>query len=172
MADLTPLEEARRWWKERTDAERYVVASTESPSLAVARVLRQEGVVLDTCRRVWILLAPGRSPDVRGVFLAYYWPVVALALARYEPAAVAGVAAIRLHLEDFSPTDGGTRMLSSTKRRRNPPAIDVSSCCKALCWRPDCSPCKSRAVRFLTDIGDSQRAPRHIRGGEGFAATA
>lgn len=106
MADRTPLEEARRWWKERIDAERYVVASAESPSPAVARVLRQEGLVLDTAgRRVWILLTPGENPDARGVFLANYWPVVALVLARYVPAAVAGVAAIRLHLEDFSPRE-------------------------------------------------------------------
>jgi hypothetical protein len=39
------------------------------------------------------------------VSLANYWPVVALVLKRYEPAAVAGLAAIRLHLEDFSPRE-------------------------------------------------------------------
>ena len=103
MANPTPLEMARRWWKERTDEERYVVPSAEAPSAAVARVLRQEGLVLDAAgKRVWIL-TPGKPLDGRPVFLANYWPVVALVLKRYEPAAVAGVAAIRLHLEDFSP---------------------------------------------------------------------
>jgi len=105
MAAARPLEQARRWWKERADAERYVVSPTEAPSLAVARVLRQEGLVLDTAgRRAWILTA-GKSVDDRAVFLANYWAVVALVLKRYELAAVAGVAAIRVHLEDFSPPE-------------------------------------------------------------------
>ncbi len=105
MATERPLVQARRWWKERADAERYVVSPTEAPSLAVARVLRQEGLVLDTAgRRAWIL-TPGKTVDGRAVFLANYWPVVALVLKRYELAAVAGIAAIRLHLEDFSPPE-------------------------------------------------------------------
>jgi len=59
MAGLSPIEQARRWWKERTDAERYVVSSAEAPSASVARVLRQEGLVLDVAgRRAWIL-TPG-----------------------------------------------------------------------------------------------------------------
>lgn len=105
MTAARPFEQARRWWKEHADAERYVVSPTEAPSLAVARVLRQEGLVLDTAgRRAWILTA-GKSVDGRAVFLANYWPVVALVLKRYEVAAVAGVAAIRVHLEDFSPPE-------------------------------------------------------------------
>ena len=105
MANPPPLEQARRWWKERTDAERYVVSPAEAPSLAVARVLRQDGLVLDVAsKRAWIL-TPGKVADGRTVFLANYWAVVALVLKRYAPAAVAGVAAIRLHLEDFSPPE-------------------------------------------------------------------
>lgn len=101
MAD-SPLEQARAWWKERTDQERYAVAPAEAPSAQVARVLRQEGLVLDVAgKRAWIL-TPGRPSDARGVFLANYWPVVALVLTRYEPVAIAGVAAVRVHLEDFS----------------------------------------------------------------------
>lgn len=98
----SPFEQARSWWKERTDRERYVVAPAEAPSAQVARVLRQEGLVLDVAgKRAWIL-TPGRPPDGRAVFLSNYWPVVTLVLKRYEPVAIAGVAAIRLHLEDFS----------------------------------------------------------------------
>ncbi len=105
MATKRPLEQARRWWKERADAGRYVVSPSEAPSLAVSRVLRQEGLVLDTAgRRAWILTA-GKTVDGRAVFLANYWPVVALVLNRYEPAAVAGVAAIRVYLEDLSPPE-------------------------------------------------------------------
>lgn len=105
MATERPLVQARRWWKERADAERYVFSPSEAPSPAVARVLRQEGLVLDTAgRRAWILTT-GKTADGRAVFLANYWPVVALVLKRYEPAAVAGVAAIRVHLEDFSPPE-------------------------------------------------------------------
>lgn len=105
MASQSPLEQARGWWKERTDAGRYVVSPAEAPSAAVTRVLRQEGLVLDVAgKRAWILTA-GQPEDSRGVFIANYWPVVALVLKRYAPAAVAGVAAIRLHLEDFSPPE-------------------------------------------------------------------
>lgn len=105
MAAERPLAQARRWWKERADAERYVVAPSEAPSAAVARILRQEGLVLDTAgRRAWILTA-GKTADGRAAFLANYWPVVAMVLKRYELAAVAGIAAIRLHLEDFSPPE-------------------------------------------------------------------
>jgi hypothetical protein len=102
MASTSPLEQARRWWKERTEAERYVVSPAEAPSTAVARLLRQEGLVLDAAgKRAWILTA-GKPAEPRAAFLANYWPVVSLALQRYEPAAAAGIPAVRLHLEDFS----------------------------------------------------------------------
>lgn len=105
MTSERPLVQARRWWKERADAERSVVPPSEAPSLAVARILRQEGLVLEAAgRRAWIL-TPGKTVDGRAVFLGNYWPVVALVLKRYELAAVAGVAAIRLLLEDFSPPE-------------------------------------------------------------------
>ncbi len=55
-------------------------------------------------KRAWILTAE-RPSDRRAIFIANYWPVVALVLARYEPAAIAGLGAIKLHLEDFSPPD-------------------------------------------------------------------
>src|SRR5437899_1206876 len=105
MRSPPPLEQARHWWKGRTDAARYVVSPDEAPSAAVARVLREEGLVLDVAgRRAWIL-TPGKLVDARAVFLANYWAVLALVLKRYTPAAIAGVAAIRLHLEDFSAPD-------------------------------------------------------------------
>ncbi len=101
----SPIEQARRWWKERTDADHYVVPPTAAPSAAVARVLRQEGLVMDVAgKRAWILTAQ-RPLDRRAVFIANYWPVVALVLGRYEPATIAGLSAIKLHLEDFSPPE-------------------------------------------------------------------
>lgn len=51
------------------------------------------------------MLTTDKSVEGRAAFLANYWPVVALVLKRYQPAAVAGVAAIRVHLEDFSPPE-------------------------------------------------------------------
>src|SRR5437016_686594 len=93
MRSPPPLEQARHWWKGRTDAARYVVSPDEAPSAAVARVLREEGLVLDVAgRRAWIL-TPGKLVDARAVFLANYWAVLALVLKRYTPAAIAGVAA-------------------------------------------------------------------------------
>jgi Fic/DOC family len=105
MPKSSPIDQARRWWKERVDAERYVVLSSEASSAAVARVLRQEGLVMDVAgKRVWILTAD-RPPDRRATFLANYWPVVALVLQRYQPAALLGVDAIKLYLGDFSPPE-------------------------------------------------------------------
>jgi Fic family protein len=55
-------------------------------------------------KRAWILTAQ-RPLDRRAVFIANYWPIVALVLARYEPATLAGLSAIKLHLENFSPPE-------------------------------------------------------------------
>ncbi len=105
MPRQSPIEQARRWWKKHADADQYVVPPTAAPTAAVARVLRQEGLVIDVAgRRAWILTAQ-RPIDRRAVFISNYWPVVALVLKRYEPAALAGLSAIKLHLEDFSPPE-------------------------------------------------------------------
>lgn len=55
-------------------------------------------------RRAWIL-TPQRPTDRRAVFIPNYWPVAALVLNRYTPAAITGVGAIKLHLENFSPPE-------------------------------------------------------------------
>ena len=105
MPRQSPIEQARRWWKKNADADHYVVPPTAAPSAAVARVLRQEGLVIDVAgKRAWILTAQ-RPLDRRAVFVANYWPVVALVLGRYEPAALAGLSALKLHLEDLSPPE-------------------------------------------------------------------
>src|SRR5258708_14230309 len=105
MARQSAIEQGRRWWKEHADADHYVVPPAAAPSAAVARVLRQEGLVMDVAgKRVWISTAH-RPLDRRAVFITNYWPIVALVLGRYEPAAIAGLGAIKLHLEDFSPPE-------------------------------------------------------------------
>jgi Fic/DOC family protein len=105
MASVPPIQQARRWWKKHADSDVYVVSPVEVPSAAVARVLRQEGLVMDVAgRRAWIL-TPERPIDRRAVFLANYWAVLALVLKRYEPAALRGVSAIKVHLGDFSPPE-------------------------------------------------------------------
>ncbi len=98
----TPSAQAVRWWKKRVDGGRYVVSPRESPSAAVTRVLRHERLILEVAgRRVWILADPQRTND-RAVFLANFWSVVALTVEKYTPAAVDGIEAVRLHLEDFT----------------------------------------------------------------------
>jgi Fic family protein len=52
-------------------------------------------------RRVWILTTE-RPVDRRTVFIANYWPAVAMVLRRYAPARVSGLGAVKLHLEEFS----------------------------------------------------------------------
>ncbi len=102
----TPLDRARAWWRTRVDADQYVVDPSESPNAAITKLLRSERLVLEVAgRRVWILTTPNRVDD-RAVFLANYWPVLAHALHRYLPAAVVGIDAVRLHLDDFTiPTE-------------------------------------------------------------------
>lgn len=102
----TPLQRARAWWKTRVDADQYVVDPSESPNAGITKLLRSERLVLEVAgRRVWILTTPNRLDD-RGVFLANYWPVLARVLHRYQPAAIIGVDAVRLHLEDLTiPTE-------------------------------------------------------------------
>ena len=66
-------------------------------------MLRQEGLIVEVAgRRAWILV-PSVPADRRAVFLLNYWPVVAIAIARYAPAAIVGLNAVKLHLGDFSP---------------------------------------------------------------------
>ena len=99
----TPREHALAWWKERVDAHRYVVSSSESPSPAVARVLRTERLVIEVAnRRIWILTEPTRA-DERGIFLQNYWAVVDELLRGWTPAAVLGIPAVQLHLGETAP---------------------------------------------------------------------
>jgi Fic family protein len=77
----------------------------QSPSPAVTKVLRQDGLILEVAgRRAWILV-PGKPTDRRIPFLANYWPVVSLVLERYAPAAIAGVEAVKLLLGDWAPPE-------------------------------------------------------------------
>lgn len=105
MPRSTPIEQAHRWWKKRVDAQLYVVSPAEAPSAAVSRVLRHEGLVMEVAGRCAWILTPQRPVDRRAVFIANYWPVLALVLTRYAPAAIAGLNAIKVYLEDFSPPE-------------------------------------------------------------------
>jgi hypothetical protein len=101
----TPLEQARAWWAKRTLAQRYVCEPGDAPSLAIARVLRQEGLVMEVAgRRAWILVEQ-KPGERKGVFLANYWPVVTAVLARYKPAVVVGLNGVNLHLGNFTPPE-------------------------------------------------------------------
>jgi hypothetical protein len=55
-------------------------------------------------RRVWVLVeqTPG---DRKAVFLANYWAIAAAVLDRYEPAAIAGLCGVNLHLGNFTPPE-------------------------------------------------------------------
>ena len=100
---ITPRERAVAWWKERVDTHRYVVSSRESPAPAVARLLRADRLILEVAnRRVWILTEPDRTDD-RGIFLRNYWHVVAEVLRGWAPAAVIGIPAVQLHLDETAP---------------------------------------------------------------------
>jgi Fic/DOC family len=99
----TPKQRALAWWKGRVDTGRYVVSTAEAPSAGVAKVIRQERLALDVAnKRVWILTQPDRT-DERGIFLRNYWAVVDLVTQGWAPAAVEGVAAVRLHLGEAAP---------------------------------------------------------------------
>ncbi|MGQ0524028.1 MAG: Fic family protein [Betaproteobacteria bacterium] len=100
-----PIEKAKRWWADHAGADQYVVSPAKAPSPQIAQLLKRENLVMEVAgRRAWILVER-RPPDRRAVFLANYWPVVALVLERYAPAAVTGLSAVRLRLEEFSPPE-------------------------------------------------------------------
>lgn len=101
----TPRARALAWWKERVDAHRYVVPSRESPAPEVTRQLRADRLILDVANgRVWILTEPNRTDD-RGIFLRNYWLVVAEVLRGWAPAAVLGIPAVQLHLDETAPPE-------------------------------------------------------------------
>lgn len=98
-----PRDRALAWWEEHVDANRYAVPATESPSRAVAAVLRRQRLILEVAnKRVWILTQPDRTDD-REAFLGNYWNVVDIVLRGWAPAAVADTAAVRLHLGEGAP---------------------------------------------------------------------
>ncbi|MGI8507848.1 MAG: Fic family protein [Gemmatimonadaceae bacterium] len=100
---ITPRTRALAWWKERVEGHRYVVSTSESPSPAVAGVLRKQRLVLDIAnKRVWILTQPDRT-DEREVFLRNYWAVIDIVLRGWAPAAIADISAVRLHLGEAVP---------------------------------------------------------------------
>lgn len=98
----TPKAKALAWWKTRVDAERYVVDAAEIPTPAIAAILRHDRLVHPVAgKRVVILKSPGVVDD-RALFVANYWSVVSLVLRQYEPAAISGINAVRLHVGDFA----------------------------------------------------------------------
>jgi hypothetical protein len=99
----TPLARAHAWWKERVDAHRYVVPTAEIPSPGVGRVLREERLVLGVANRRVVILTTPDWTDERGLFVQNYWAVIETVLRRYEPAGVAGIDAVRLHLGESAP---------------------------------------------------------------------
>jgi Fic family protein len=101
MASATsPIDEALQWWHSRGDREAYLVPVDEIPSASLARILLKGRYAFEVAgRRAWILRVP-HGPDDRAIFLLNYWRVVALVLGDYHPAAVTGVDAVRLHLEE------------------------------------------------------------------------
>ena len=98
----SPRSKALAWWKRRADAHRYVVDASEIPTAQMAGVLRHERLIHQVAgKRIVILKAPEVIDDV-ALFVANYWPVVVRVLAQYEPAAITGVDAVRLHLGEFA----------------------------------------------------------------------
>jgi len=64
MARQRPIDQARRWWKLNVDAGRHVLSADDASSAVVARILRQEGLVMDVAnKRVWILTTERPVPS-------------------------------------------------------------------------------------------------------------
>ena len=113
----SPREVGLSWWRRNAENQRYVVASSEQPGGAASRFLRQEGYVVEVAGgKVWILRTPDRD-DVRELCVANYWSIVRLILEQYVPAIVEGSAAVRLHVEEYSPPELLTVRQKSNRSR-------------------------------------------------------
>ena len=66
--------------------------------------------------KVWILQDADRD-DVRELCVANYWSIVRLILEQYVPAIVEGSAAVRLHVEEYSPPELLTVRQKSNRSR-------------------------------------------------------
>ncbi len=113
----SPRELGLAWWQPNIDSQRYVVAPSEQPGGAASRFLRQEGYVIEVAGgKAWILRTPDRE-GIRELCLANYWALVRVVLDQYRPAVVERLAAVRLHIEDYSPPDVLTVRHSSNRSR-------------------------------------------------------
>lgn len=99
-ADGTPEAEALAWWEARTSAEEYVGLPDALPSGPAVRVLEQRGLIARPPGDwAFVVRGPAQTDDQR-VLRSNYWPLVAAALARYAPAAIDRLAALRLYTGD------------------------------------------------------------------------
>ena len=113
----SPRELGLAWWRRNVENQRYAVAPSEQPGGAASRFLRQEGHVIEVAGgKAWILKTPDRE-DVRELCLVNYWAIARVVLDQYRLAGVERLAAVRLHLEDYSPPDVLTVRHSSNRSR-------------------------------------------------------
>lgn len=96
-----PRKQALAWWKSHVVKDEYVLAAAAVPSVAVGSFLRHEKLMHVVAGKRVVILKTPETLDDRALFLANYWRVVARVLAAYEPAAVTGIDAVRLHMGDF-----------------------------------------------------------------------
>ena len=139
-ASVSPRELGLTWWQRNIENKRYVVAPSEQPGGAASRFLRREGYIMEVAGgKAWILKTPDGG-DVREFCLANYWAIARVMFEQYRPAVIERFAAVRLHLEDYSPPDVLTVRHSSNRSRY------VVKICEGLSVRLTAGPVDQRHV--------------------------
>ncbi len=97
----SPEKEALAWWQDRVDSAAYVGLPDALPSAAAIRVLESRGLIVRP-QGAWAFVVSTYNSDRASILRANYWPLVAVALTRFGPAAIDRLAAVRLYTGDES----------------------------------------------------------------------
>jgi Fic family protein len=118
MPEEAPRDEALAWWREQIERERYAGDRQELPSAAAERYLLDASLVaLTPGGWGWVVLAP--STDAGAALRQNYWKLVGQVLARYAPAMVERISAVRLYMGEASiqPLLHASHASSASERR-------------------------------------------------------
>ena len=138
----SPETEALAWWQARIDAGGYVGLPDALPSAAAVRVLESRDLIVRP-QGAWAFVVSKPNSDRASILRANYWPLVAVALTRFGPAAIDRLAALRLYTGDESIR----------------PQLDVQHTASRSNWRREILPGAELVLRAVGTAADSPPHP-------------